>query len=109
MARELSTKLLQRIEDTVSRASLSQAVIAFGVLQDKARLLAGESTQNIAFGGSVRLETDKLTDMLAKLVSSLRDDAPAEVTDAEIVAEKEPPCETPSKKATGLGLTGDIG
>ena len=107
MARELSTKALQRIEDTIQSASLGQAVVAFGILQDKARLLAGESTQNIAFGGTVRVESEKLTDMLAKLVSSLNDDAPVE---AEIV--KEPSCTTPtaeSSPANGLGLADATG
>jgi len=107
MARELSTKALQRIEDTLPKASLSQAVIAFGVLQDKARLLAGESTQNIVFGGTVRMESEKLTDMLAKLVSSLSDDATVE---AEIV--KEPSCMTPTTESSlgsGLGLADGTG
>jgi hypothetical protein len=118
MARELSTKALERIEVMIPKASLSQAVIAFGVLQDKARLLAGESTQNISFGGTVRMESEKLTDMLAKLVSSLSHDTGAvevPVTEAEVVVEskvkEEPPCTTtttPDQK-TGLGLADDIG
>ena len=109
MARELSTKALQRIEDTLPTANLSSAIIAFGVLQDKARLLAGESTQNIAFGGTVRIESEKLTDMLARLVSSLTDD---HSTEAEIITEiKEPPCTTSqeSTPATGLGLSDATG
>ena len=114
MARELSTKLLERIEKTINTGGLSQAVIAFGILQDKARLLAGESTQNIAFGGTVRIESEKLTDMLARLVSSLTDELPksaVEETEAQIVETKEePPCTTPaSNPATGLGLSGATG
>ena len=108
MARELSTKALQRIEDTINKGGLSQAVIAFGVLQDKARLLAGESTQNIAFSGTVRVESEKLTDVLARLVSSLKDDA----EEAQIIETKveEPPCETkPSEKVQGLGLADGTG
>ena len=114
MARELSTKALERIEATLPTANLSSAIIAFGVLQDKARLLAGESTQNISFGGTVRIESEKLTDMLARLVSSLTDDLPKPVvvvTEAQIVETKEePPCMTPtSNPATGLGLSGATG
>lgn len=110
MARELSTKALQRIEDTITRGGLSQAVIAFGVLQDKARLLAGESTQNIAIGGTVHIESEKLTDMLARLVSSLNDS----MEDAQIVSEvkvEEAQCTTATelKKATELGPAGGIG
>ena len=100
LARELSTKALQRIEDTLPTANLSSAIIAFGVLQDKARLLAGESTQNIAFGGTVRIESEKLTDMLAKLVSSLTDDTP--VVEAEVIEVKESPSTT--TPVIGLGL-----
>ena len=110
MARELSTKALQRIEDTINKGGLSQAVIAFGVLQDKARLLAGESTQNIAFSGTVRVESEKLTDVLARLVSSLKDDT----EEAQIIAEKveEPQCMTTTtepEKVLGLGLAGGTG
>ena len=98
MARELSTKLLKRIEATVSTSSLSQAVIAFGILQEKIRLLAGESTQNIAFGGTIKIESEKLTDMLARLISSLKDDVdgPEIAQPAPILPEKEP--------LDGLGL-----
>mgnify|MGYP001580414499 FL=1 len=113
MARELSTKALQRIEDTINKGGLSQAVIAFGVLQDKARLLAGESTQNIAHGGTVRLESEKLTDVLARLVSSLRDDTDeAEVVEISTVKVEDAQCTTTKdepKKAPGLGLAGGTG
>lgn len=111
MARELSTKLLERIEKTINTGGLSQAVIAFGILQDKARLLAGESTQNIAFGGTVRVESEKLTDMLARLLSSLKHDEPEDaqivLTPAEV---KETPCTTmESTPVTGLGLSDATG
>jgi hypothetical protein len=111
MARELSTKALQRVEDTISKASLSQAVIAFGILQDKSRLLAGESTQNIAFGGSVRLESEKLTNTLARLLNSLKDDPlEATVVDVgEVICPITPATEVLSKLATGLGLADGTG
>ena len=110
LARELSTKALQRIEDTLPTANLSSAIIAFGVLQDKARLLAGESTQNIAIGGTVKVESEKLTDVLARLVSSLQDDT-EKVLEVTAVKVEDAQCKTTSspQKAPGLGLTGDIG
>lgn len=43
---ELSKKALQQVEDKLPQASAAQAAVIYGVLFDKERLQAGESTSN---------------------------------------------------------------
>lgn len=70
-AHELSEQALRRIEETLPKANLSQASVTFGILQDKIRLLAGESTANVAV--AVKVEADALNKTLDKLLKGLRE------------------------------------
>lgn len=83
---ELSTTALERIEKTLPYASVGQAVMTLGVLQDKIRLLSNESTQNIKVAVSV--EADKLTETLNKLLGSLKEEKVyAEATIVDVTTE----------------------
>ncbi len=55
--------------DKMNKASLSQLVLAFGILMDKVRLTRGESTQNIAAVNVHKLDSkdiDKIRDIIQK-------------------------------------------
>lgn len=65
------SKALVRIEEKIDDCSAPQAAMVFGILFDKDRLMAGESTQNLAIRdtqGAVTLDTlaDKLRGELVK-------------------------------------------
>ena len=85
MLHELSGMALQRMEELIPASSLSSVSGAFNVMQDKIRLLAGQSTQNIAH--SVRVEDDKLTKTLDALIKSFAADSKAKP-----IVEAESPC-----------------
>lgn len=95
MAHELSTEALKRIETTLPKASVGQATMVFGVLQEKIKLITGEAAQNVRVAVSV--EAEKLTDMLDKLVTSLKvgaaiDVTPPVETSGSLFLAKEPQC-----------------
>ena len=71
MAHELSGLALERIEAGLPKSSVAQAAVVFGILQDKIRLMAGESTQNIAV--SVKIEDEALSKTLERLMHSLKE------------------------------------
>ena len=52
----LQPKLLQNIEDKLKESSAASSTWMFGVLFDKERLLAGESTSNISVAHHVEVE-----------------------------------------------------
>lgn len=65
------SKALVRIEEKINDCSAPQAAMVFGILFDKDRLMAGESTQNVAIRdtqGAMALDTiaDKLRGELVK-------------------------------------------
>lgn len=83
IAHELSTEALKRLQKTLPYTSASQAAVVFGILQDKARLLAGESTKNISV--AVHIEADALSNTLTKLVNALREEVtPHESTPIDV-------------------------
>jgi hypothetical protein len=54
---ELTKKCLAQIEDKLPTASAAQSAMIYGILFDKERLQAGESTQNIEIHSEVEIES----------------------------------------------------
>ena len=78
-------KLLSAINtDDLTKASLSQKVVAYGVLYDKERLERGQSTENIAYADMVKVN-DQIDKDLASMRKKLGIDTPENETDT-------PPC-----------------
>jgi|SRR5919197_511542 hypothetical protein len=63
---ELNKKCLQQIDAKLSKASAAQAAMIHGILTDKERLQAGESTQNIEIHTK---HEDLALDRLAEVLS----------------------------------------
>tara|TARA_Y100000310_G_scaffold189061_1_gene189024 strand:- start:5354 stop:5797 length:444 start_codon:yes stop_codon:yes gene_type:complete len=63
----VSQQALQQMEDKLHLATAPQAAVVFGILRDKERLDAGESTENIAHVHKYDLrKLDRLAENLAK-------------------------------------------
>ncbi len=69
---ELSQKCLIQIEDKLPAASAAQAAVVYGIIFDKERLQAGESTENVAVINKRDLEDEDR--LLAKLAASIIED-----------------------------------
>jgi predicted transcriptional regulator len=70
-ARDLAHEAFKQARIALPKASFYQAVIGGATLIDKARLLAGESTQNIEVHTKLEVEgLDKLSDLLSQRLLS---------------------------------------
>ena len=68
---ELAKKALKQIDEKLPQASAAQAAMVYGILRDKERLDAGESTQNIAIIDRHEIEQlDKLAERLSQVLLS---------------------------------------
>ena len=64
---EIQINLLQHVAETYEKSSPYQAAGMFGIMFDKARLLAGESTSNVEIRSTVELVgLDKLAERLGQ-------------------------------------------
>ena len=70
---ELAKKALKQIEGKLLEASAAQAAVIYGILRDKERLDAGESTENVAV--LHKHELDREQKALARLAASLLDES----------------------------------
>ena len=61
---KIMSQALVRIEEKLPDASAPQAAMVYGILFDKDRLMAGESTQNVAIRGSEISNLDDLANAL---------------------------------------------
>ncbi len=69
---ELSKKCLTQIEDKLPQASAAQAAVVYGIIFDKERLQAGESSLNVAVINKRDLEDEDA--LLARLAASMIED-----------------------------------
>jgi hypothetical protein len=68
-------KALQQVEDKLPNASTAQAAVIYGVLTDKERLQAGESTANVEIHSRVKVERmDRLAQALSRALMPKQDD-----------------------------------
>ena len=79
--RTLAKKSLEMAETKIDRASYSQLVFGAAIMTDKARLLAGESTQNIAH--SVQIDAASIDGLCSMLGQSLIERRTIDVTPRE--------------------------
>ena len=62
----LQPKLLKNIEDKLNLSSAASSAWIFGVLFDKERLLAGESTENISVRAEVAIDMEGAAEKIAR-------------------------------------------
>jgi hypothetical protein len=69
--RTLAAKALDAAEGKIDGASFYQLVYGAAIMTDKARLLAGESTQNIEVHTKLQVDgLDKLAELLSKSITA---------------------------------------
>ena len=95
---EIAKRGLIRVDETIDKASTGQAMWAAAVAIDKARLLAGESTENIAHAH--RHEVVAKDEVAARVLASLANSvsptqAPTEVQPNQVPTDTTDPNKTP--------------
>jgi hypothetical protein len=70
-ARSMAAKAMERAEDKIDEAGFYHLTLGAGIMIDKARLLAGESTENIGIQITDRSGVENLDRLAAALAQSL--------------------------------------